>query len=85
MFESVVCYLDDVFFFSPIVESHIEQLKLVLSKLEGAGLKLNIKKCKFCIMEVVFVGFNISEKGIGTVNMKTDAIVKWKKPNNLRN
>ena len=70
--------------FSPTVESHIEQLKLVLSKLKGAGLKLNIKKCKFCIMEIVFLGFNISEKGIGTVKGKTDPIVKWKKPNNRK-
>ena len=35
-------------------------------------------------MEVVFLGFNISEKGIGTVKGKTDSIVKWKKPNNLK-
>ena len=84
MFDSVVCYLDDVLVLSPTVESHIDHLKLVLGKLEGAGLKLNIKKCQFCIMEVVFIGYNISEKGIGTVKGKTDAIVKWKKPNNLK-
>ena len=83
MFDSVVCYLDDVLVFSPTVESHIDHLKIVLGKLEGAGLKLNIKKCQFCIREVVFLGFNISEKGIGTVKGKTDAIVKWKNPNNL--
>ena len=54
MFDSVVCYLDDVLVFSPTVESHIDHIKLVLGKLEGAGLKLNIKKCQFCIREVVY-------------------------------
>ena len=67
MFESVVCYLDGVLVFSPTVESHIEHLKLVLGKLEGAGLKLNIKKCTFCIEQVVFLGYNISNKGISTI------------------
>ena len=78
MFESVVCYLDDILFFSTIVESHIEHLSIVLSKLKEAGLKLNKKKCQFCIREVVFLGFIISEKGIGTVHGKTDEIVNWK-------
>ena len=84
MFESVVCYLDDVLVFSPTVESHIEHLKLVLGKLEGAGLKLNIKKCKFCIEQVVFLGYNISNKGISTIKEKTKAIVEWEKPTNLK-
>ena len=84
MFESVVCYLDDVLVFSPTVESHIEHLKLVLGKLEGAGLKLNIKKCTFCIEQVVFLGYNISNKGISTIKEKTKAIVEWEKPKNVK-
>ena len=83
MFESVVCYLNDVLVFSP--DSIIAyRTSKALDKLEGAGLKLNIKKCKFCIEQVVFLGYNISNKAISTITEKTKAIVEWEKPKNLK-
>ena len=40
-------YLDDIIIFSRTVEKHIEQLKEVLERLKGAGLKVRPSKCHF--------------------------------------
>ena len=35
---------------------------LVLGKLEGFGLQFKIKNCTFCIEQIVFLGYNKTNK-----------------------
>ncbi len=45
--KTVFAYLDDIIIASKDQESHLESLKLVLQKLEEAGLKAELSKCEF--------------------------------------
>ncbi|GFX71221.1 retrovirus-related Pol polyprotein from transposon 297 [Trichonephila clavipes] len=55
-----LCYLDDIIVFSETFQDHLIRLRLVLKRLQEAGLKLNSKKClllpkKRFIKDLLFV------------------------------
>ena len=72
--EGVVCMIDDVLIFSHNQEEHDQQLKVVLSKLQKAGVTLNKAKCKFSQRCVQFLGQQINSEGIRLGREKVDAI-----------
>ncbi len=50
-------YLDDIVVYSNSLQEHEQYVRLVLAKLQEAGLYLKLSKCKFnmqCISFVVF-------------------------------
>lgn len=58
-------YLDDVIVFGKIFEEHLNHLKSVMQILEGAGLKMNAKKCRLFYKAVKFLG-HVSTKDVAT-------------------
>ena len=78
-----VLYLDDIIVYSRDFEEHMENLNLVLDRLEEVNLKLKAKKCRFFQKEVSFLGHIVSEEGIKTDPSKTDAIENWRTPTNV--
>lgn len=60
----VLCYQDDILVMSSDTDSHNETLKIVVSKLKQAGLKLNVKKCKFFTNQVEYLGYIFDNKGV---------------------
>ena len=63
--ENVIIHMDDVLIMGDTEESHDKSVQNVLNKIRAAGMTLNKKKCCFKQKEVEFLGFKISEKGIG--------------------
>ena len=57
--ECVVVFLDDINVHSRTWEEHLQHLRKVFEWLRKAGLRLNIKKCKFCQPELTFLGYII--------------------------
>ena len=57
----IFCYLDDIFIFSSNESEHIEHLKILFERLSRYGLAINQKKCKFFVLNVDFLGYQISE------------------------
>lgn len=55
------CYLDDVIIFSSNLKEHGEHLQKVLAAIEAANLRLNLKKCRFGLEEVDYLGFTIGK------------------------
>ena len=43
----VTAYIDDILVFSKMLKEHRQHVKTVLSRLQAAGLQLDIDKCKF--------------------------------------
>ena len=80
---NVFAYLDDIIIVSKSIPDHIEKLELVLSKLQDAGLKLKLNKCKFFQRKTEFLGHVIDEHGIHTSNDKTQAITDYPIPQNV--
>ena len=73
-------YLDDIIIFSTTFEEHVKRLRLVLSRLREAGLKLKPRKCRLLCEHVRFLGHMVSEQGVSTDPEKVRAIAKWPTP-----
>ena len=54
-------YLDDVIVFSTGDRAHVGHVAQVLQTLLQSGLKANLKKCRFAIMECEYLGHVVSE------------------------
>ena len=54
----VSVYIDDVLVFSPSLEDHLGHLKLVIDRLQSAGLKLKRSKCHLLRKEVEYLACN---------------------------
>lgn len=78
-----VLYLDDIIVYGKSFDEHLENLKKVLDRLDGANLRLKAKKCSFFKKEVSFLGYVVSETGIKTDPAKTESIEKIPTPNNV--
>ena len=83
-FDICLVYLDDIVVFSATIEQHLERLDTVLTRLKSAGLKLKPEKSAILQKSVSFLGHTISDAGIGTDPMKTQAIRDWPTPRNLK-
>ena len=58
--EVCVVYLNDVIVMADTFERHLERLKLVIDRLQKAGLKLNPAKCKLFQLRTKFLGHVVS-------------------------
>ncbi len=54
-----IVYLDDIIVYSKKDQDHCSDLKRVLDKLAGYGLRLNLKKCHFLTKKINFLGYTI--------------------------
>lgn len=82
--EGVLVFLDDVLITGPSEKIHCQRLDKVLSILADAGLKLNIKKCKFFQDHVDYLGYTIDKNGLHTCKDKTDVIKETPRPTNIK-
>ena len=71
----VTAYIDDVLIFSKSKKEHQKHVHTVLTKLQGAGLQLNIEKCEFQVKEVKYLGLIIAKGEIRMNSVKIFAIV----------
>ena len=62
--KGVTVYLDNILVTGLSVENHLYNLKVVLSKLDKAGLHLNKDKCKFMKTKVEYLGHIIDREGL---------------------
>lgn len=46
-------------------------------------LYANVKKCSFCVEEVVFLGYVVSREGVKVDGDKVKAILEWPTPTNV--
>ena len=80
---NTIVYCDDILLFTP-VESHLQELDLLLRKLHSAGLVVNRAKSQFMCCEINFLGHNIRQDGILPSNVKIQAIIDYAVPTKLR-
>lgn len=82
--EFCTAYIDDILIFSQTLEEHVNHVKQVLSRLEHAGLQIDIKKCEFHVQSVKFLGLIVTTDGIKMDPGKLDAIQSWPVPQNSK-
>ena len=72
--EFVEVYFDDFIIHSSTVEDHLEHIRIVVMRLESAGLKINGEKCTWFADSIKILGFIVSEKGVEMDTEKIAAI-----------
>ena len=79
-----VAYIDDILVFSSTPAEHMHHLKIILSRLQSAGLVLRHDKCKFGLNEVDFLGHRISSKGVLPLPSKVSAVAAFPVPSTVK-
>ncbi|XP_065197172.1 uncharacterized protein K02A2.6-like [Sycon ciliatum] len=79
----VVVYLDDILISGTTREEHDLHVKMVLERLESAGLRLNRDKCVFGRSSVTFLGHIIDSTGITPTAEKVQDVLDTKAPTNV--
>lgn len=77
-------YLDDVLVYSVTRKEHREHVRTVVSRLQEAGLQIDINKCEFETTRTKYLGLIISPRGIEMDPAKVDAITSWQPPTSVR-
>jgi transposase InsO family protein len=82
----VSAYVDDVLIYTDgSKEDHYDQVRKVLTRLQSAGLQLDIDKCEFAVQTTKYLGFMISAgKGISMDPEKLKAIEEWARPTTVK-
>ena len=78
----VMYYLDDILVMGTTREEHEKNLRLVLSRLQKFGLRLNASKCKFFQTTVEYLGHQITPSGISPTQEKVKSVVEAPAPKN---
>ena len=83
--EYVRVYLDDLLTITKdSLEDHLAKLKHVLIWLQNANLNVNAAKSSFCMDEVEYLGYILTQNGIKPVPEKISAILAIEAPKNVK-
>ena len=83
--EYVRTYLDDLLVISnKSFEDHLEKLKVVLTRLSNAGLKVKAKKCMFCTNEIEYLRYILTRNEIIPQKNKVQAILALQLPKGVK-
>lgn len=85
--DSIFIYLDDLLIIAPDFETHINLLKICANLLKDAGLTINVSKSKFCMRELRYLGYVVSDGHLQTDSSKVETIADFpppKSPKQLR-
>ena len=66
------------------MEDYLQKLKVVLTRLQDAGLKVNADKSKFCAHETEYLGYVLTRDGIKPQINKVQSILALKLPTNVK-
>jgi Reverse transcriptase (RNA-dependent DNA polymerase) len=67
----VRAYIDDILVITnESLEDHLDKLRVVLEKLQHAGLRVNVKKSFFAKEELEYLGYWITHKGISAYDIQ---------------
>jgi len=72
----VVVFIDNILIYSKDKDEHADHLSMVLQTLREHQLYGKLKKCKFWLEEVVFLGHVVTKEGIKVDPQKVKAITE---------
>ena len=81
--ELALVYFDDILIFARSWGELLVKLRKILQLLKDAGLTLNLRKCKFGLEQVEYVGFIVSKDGVQPGKQKVRALLEFPTPRNV--
>ena len=82
--DGVQCMLDDMIITGSDDETHLQNLRNVLQRLQNYGLRANLQKCYFLKDKVVYCGHEISAEGLRKTQDKVEAVRNTPTPKNVK-
>ena len=79
-FVEALCYLDDILVWGATWSIHMERLRLILTKVRKANLKLGPGKCMFGVEEVEYLGANIKKGMLSISEQRVEVLRNLPKP-----
>uniref|UniRef100_A0A3P9IIZ6 Gypsy retrotransposon integrase-like protein 1 n=1 Tax=Oryzias latipes TaxID=8090 RepID=A0A3P9IIZ6_ORYLA len=76
----VFVYLDDILFFSPDLDSHVQHVRAVLQRLLENHLYCKAEKCEFHTTRTRFLGYVVSPGQVQMDDSKVQAVLEWPVP-----
>ena len=80
-----VVYIDDIGVFSSSWEEHCEHIRVVLSRLQEAGLTANTSKCSWAQTHCEFLGHLVGEGMVSPAQLKVQAVQDFARPLTKKN
>ena len=77
-------FLDDVMVSGKTPQEHRKALEEVLRRLSDANLRLQMKKCRFGVSSITYLGHHISADGVRPTGDKVSAVKYAPAPKNLK-
>lgn len=77
-------YIDDLIITSSTFEKHMELLEEVARRLEKANLRISLDKSKFCVKEVPYLGYILSESGLRLDHEKIAPVLNFPPPTTIK-
>ena len=81
---NVCIFLDDILVTGKTEAEHMENIRLVLQRLQNAGLKVNKQKCELFRSSVTYLGHRIDRHGLHPTTDKVEAIRNAHNPTNVK-
>jgi len=83
--EFVRTYIDDILITSNgTYKDHMDKLEQVLTRLERAGFRANVRKCSFAKDKLDYLGYQLTKTGIQPQPKKVEAILRLNPPINRK-
>lgn len=77
-------YLDDFIVATDTFERHVEVLETLAKRLKDNGLTISAKKSCFCMKQLRYVGYLLTEEGLAPDPEKTSAVLDYPAPTNMK-
>src|ERR1700731_1889760 len=79
----LIIYLGRLLIYSDALAEHKKHVRMVLERLQEAGLCLKPSKCQFHVQEVAFLGFLVGPNGVQMDPATGEAITTWPVPESV--
>jgi hypothetical protein len=76
----VIVFFDDILVYSPTLEQHLINLRLVFELLSKDQWLVKLSKCRFAQESIAYLGHVVSAKGVSTDPSKIVAVQQWPQP-----
>ena len=77
-------FLDDILIYSNTFEEHMQHIKIVLDRLQQAGLTVESRKTHIAQKKIIFIGYTFSKHGIETDPANIEKVKQFPVPKTIR-
>ena len=69
-------YIDDIAITGKTEAEHMQHLEEVLDRLQKAGVRFKLTKCRFMLKSIKYLGYLIDKEGLHALPEKVEAIIQ---------